>query len=207
MTKTITRVYRIECPETGDGPYNANYWDGQDDMSDQHNTDGQHTDPIRDPKLGPVHYDERCGCDSAVALLAWFSEWLPKLADAGFQVVVLDAKDARVGRHGQVVYPEDEAVEVERHELADFVRTTRANAPTPVIALFTTRKVTHLVDRTSGYTACGRRTDRLNGYSGVHLEGPLFTSTDCGSCQRTEFGRDMAEAWNIKIDRLKESAA
>jgi len=208
MTSTI-RVYRIEHPIDGYGPYNSIDWDGQDDMSYEHNSDGRHTHPIRDPKLGPVRWSERCGCDSAVSLLTWFSLWLDRLADAGFQVVVLDVPSNRVkvGRHGQAVYEENHAREVERHELAEFVEHTWATAPTPVIELFSTKRVTHLVDKTNGYTACGRRVERLTGYSGVHMSGPLFTSTDCGSCKRTEFGRDMAEAWSIKMDRVKEQAA
>ncbi len=67
--------------------------------------------------------------------------------------------------------------------------------------LFTTPKTTHLVDRLTGHTACGRRTSRLTGYIGEHLAGPLLNATDCGSCRRTEFARDLAEAWNNKQAR------
>lgn len=98
------RIFRIEDPQTGDGPYNTDWWDGQYEMSDTHNGSSRHVHPIRDPQLGMVNYHERCGCDGPASLLGWFDGWLDQLDAAGFTVVELEAEEARVGQYGQVVY-------------------------------------------------------------------------------------------------------
>jgi len=99
---TSILVFRVQDTD-GYGPYNGMSWEGRSEMSSSH-CDDSHMSPNADPTLGGISYIEKCGCDSPEALLRWFDGYWEALAEAGFVVKILKAKEARTGRNGQVVY-------------------------------------------------------------------------------------------------------
>ena len=87
-------------------------------------------------------------------------------------------------------------------------------------AILTTPKRTHLLDVSDhGYspagvqvlvTACGLHLLPATGGStfparGEHIAGPLLPAITCKGCRRTNFARDLDEAWNIKRARQRRA--
>jgi hypothetical protein len=104
-------VFRVEHPETAEGPYNGPWWAGQNEMGGDHawGPDADtHLSPHHDGMLRrSMHYGRRCACDSPAALLRWFAGFWPDLADSEYVVTIRRARRATVGQHGQVVYTHD----------------------------------------------------------------------------------------------------
>ncbi len=61
--------------------------------------------PLDDVGIGRIaKNDEFCGCGSAADLLRWFRNWIPKLLQAGYEIVALrDVTITAVGEY-QVLF-------------------------------------------------------------------------------------------------------
>lgn len=108
-------IFRVEDPESGDGPYNCmRDWPEQGGMTWAH-ADSTHQPPWADARLNGIkRWSEKCACDSPESLLQWFDGYWAALHAAGFVVRILQARSARVGDNGQVVYSSTSARELDR---------------------------------------------------------------------------------------------
>lgn len=120
MTSRRPIIFRVQCPDTGLGPYNGPEWEDKWTMSTSH-CDSAHQPPQRDPDLYAVASHEKCGCVNPASLLAWFDGWWHKLAAAGFVVTIVRPVDVRVGRNGQAVFDSTDAEERDVLDIETFL--------------------------------------------------------------------------------------
>ena len=83
------RVYRVERPESGDGPYNGPYI--VEGMGRAHTDNETHPNPHNDAGLaGRDWYGKSCGFDSLDAYRAWFCRWRKRLSAEGYVLSVYE---------------------------------------------------------------------------------------------------------------------
>lgn len=80
----------------------------------------EHPSPYADADLRGISAHERCGFDSREALDEWFSGFARVLSECGFRVYTYDVPDfvSRVGRAGQTVFDQYEAIELDVEPLS-----------------------------------------------------------------------------------------
>jgi len=115
-----TLVYRVEHPDDGEGPYVGREWPDKVRMRFSHN-DSRHKAPHGDPALGYISHREVCGCTDPASLREWFATFWDGLAAGGFVVRIFEARGARVGARGQVVFNPEYAEPLGRMTAAAFV--------------------------------------------------------------------------------------
>lgn len=112
------KVYRVEHPNTGWGPYCCPF--DMDDDTDyhafwnvrwgamaHHDNSCTHPSPYESMQYVMKEYD-RCGFHSLDALLSWFDGAMEELENLGFQVLEYHVPDSVIAGpddFGQVVFP------------------------------------------------------------------------------------------------------
>jgi hypothetical protein len=104
----MTKVYRVEDPDSFDGPYTATHLFGDATLAMQsdHNTRafGAHPTPLQSMSHSMGAY-EKCAMIGMRQLFAWFGGWLPGMLREGFVITVIDAEImAGPDETGQVVF-------------------------------------------------------------------------------------------------------
>jgi hypothetical protein len=84
-------------------------------------SDDEHPGPGKDPALGVIWTDERCGFESIDHLYQWFRGYIDLLIEGGFRLYTYEVPDNydyyRVGKFGQTLFKEWAASEIAVSEL------------------------------------------------------------------------------------------
>ena len=107
-SRIVLRIYRVETPKGGRGPYSLPQCVG---LHESH-SDGYHPDPIEDGLI-QMKRTEVCGFTSRSALDTWFAGWHTRLHERGFIISRYDVPKARVRfAYTQVVFRRGDLVPV-----------------------------------------------------------------------------------------------